>query len=131
MGVAYDERLLEKVKIDISLMKRRTAIYSLLSLILILSEISFAVFATMSTAFGEIAIGYSLSAAAALILTIDAALAVQQRAIGSHTALRRLIGIQNTMLYATSETSPLWDEYTALHSERRVSYIDGVLLFCT
>ena len=131
MGIGYDERLLEKVKIDISLMKRRTAIYSLLSLILILSEISFAVFATMTTAFGEIEIGYSLSAASALILTIDASLAVQQRAIGSHTALRRLIGIQNTMLYATSETSPLWDEYTALHSERRVSYIDGVLLFCT
>lgn len=130
MGLGYDEQLLQKVRVDIAHMKRRTAIYSLLSLILIFSEIGFAVMATLSTAFGEIEAGYSLSAASALVLTIDASLSIQQRAIGCHTSLRRLVGIENTMLYATNDTSPLWAEYTSLHSERRVSYIDGVMLFC-
>ena len=124
-----DKVLLDRVQGEMAIFRRRTGIYSVASLLFILIEITTATFSTIASVQGLVSLGFVLSAVAALVLTVEVTVGVRERAIGAHTTFQRLRAIESTMLYG--ESDPLWDEYNAIHAERKVNFVDGAIMLCS
>lgn len=124
---SHDE-LLARIDADVRSFKRRTSLFSMLAVLMISSQVTVATFSTMLTVSEYYELGYVFSAITALLVTLEGALAVRERAASAFTAVHRLDGIRLQLLNDDAEMSPYWQEYTDTHASRKVNYLEGIFM---
>tara|TARA_B100000787_G_scaffold121074_1_gene90972 strand:- start:2501 stop:2899 length:399 start_codon:yes stop_codon:yes gene_type:complete len=120
--------LLGKVNEDLISFKRKTSIFSVLAVVFIIGQISSATISTFLTVGEYYENGFIFSAMTALLVTVEGALAVRERAASSFNSVHRLEGIRFQIIHADAATSPLWEEYTAAHANRKINYLEGIFM---
>ena len=120
--------LLERVNKDLISFKRRTSVFSVMAVLFIVGQVGSATASTMLTVSEYYDTGFVFSALTALLVTIEGALAIRERAASSFSSVQRLEGIRFQIMHADMESSPLWEEYTATHASRKVNYIEGIFM---
>lgn len=124
------QALLEKVDADILSFKRRTSIFSLLSVCFIFAQISAATLSTMLVVSEYFETGYVFSAIAALLITVEGSLGIRERAASTFSTVHRLQAIKVRIENVGSTSSPLWEEYAETHILRKVNYVEGMFMIC-
>lgn len=128
--------LRNRVDQDLRSFKTRCGVYCALSLIFILSEVTTACMATVLSISQYIEYAYVFSAISALLITIEGTFGVRERAASTFSTVNRLQGIQNHIqMYNSVRNSnsldELWTEYNSIHADRKVNYLEGIMLLCT
>lgn len=123
------DELLRKIEADKRVARLRFGCYSLLAILVILLQIGLAMTATLFIVAEQHEAGYAFLTLSTVSATMDSALSIQKRAMSAFSVYTRLEGLENSMLHE-SRASPFWEEYTALHAMREVSYLEGVSLLC-
>lgn len=128
MELSSDELLLSKVDEDLKSFKRRTSVFSVLAVVFIMGQISSATASTFLTIGEYYENGFIFSAMTALLVTVEGALAVRERASSAFNTVHRLEGIRFQITHANAATSPLWEEYTSAHASRKINYLEGIFM---
>tara|TARA_B100000787_G_C16112907_1_gene258933 strand:+ start:20 stop:412 length:393 start_codon:yes stop_codon:yes gene_type:complete len=123
-----EQFLLERVDEDLISFKRRTSVFSLLAVIFIFGQVTSATVSTFLTVGEYYENGFVFSAITALLVTIEGALAIRERASSTFSSVHRLEGIRFQIMHADTNSSPLWEEYTSAHSNRKINYLEGIFM---
>lgn len=126
--MGYDAELDNRVASDIRTVRTRRALFSFLSLFVVVSELSLSVALLASTLAADMQMAVVFSAVSTFVLTMDATLSIRERASCHNAALATLVGIRAQM--RNTGTSVLWQEYYGVQGVRKISYLDAVLDVC-
>ena len=134
-SVVVTESLRNRVERDLRTFKIRCGVYSSLSVIFILSEVTTACMATVLSISEYIQYAYVFSAISALLITIEGTFGVRERAASTFSTVNRLRGIENNLeligLRTYAKLDDMWLEYNSIHADRKVNYLEGIMMLCT
>jgi hypothetical protein len=122
--------LLQLVRDDLRSQRRRTSVLCVFALAFLIAQVSTATISTMMTLSDYFEMGYIFSGLTALLLTIEGALQVRERAASAFVAVNRLRGIQLQLEHSSGPLGPssAWMEYADVNSSRKVNYIEGIFM---
>lgn len=123
-----DLELDRRVTSDIAVFRRRRAVFSFLSIFVVMSELTLAVALFLATLQDDLQSAVIASSVSALVVTFDIVLAIRERASCHHATLQTLLGIRAQM--RKPESSLLWQEYHDVQAMKRINYVDSLLDSC-
>ena len=131
---AYDPVLYNRIEVDIVRYRCRRSVFALLSLLIILGQLSVGVGIVVANVAHSDAEDYGseivvLSSISAFLITMDISLGIRERAAANHAVMQNLFGMRNQMKFPRS--SALWQEYGNIKAFARVNYIEAVFDLCS
>ena len=123
-----DSVLETRVRQDLHIFRRRRAIFSLLSIVLIVAELFFSISLFFASVNDEFEVILSLSAIQAFLVSVDLTFGIRERASLNHVMLVQMRGVLHQIHYP--ETSLLWQEYSTISSSKKINYCDAVFDLC-
>ena len=77
---------------------------------------------------------YVFSAVSALLITIEGTFGIRERAASTFSTVNRLKGIQGQLQFSNVRLTPslddIWAEYSSIHADRKVNYLEGIMMLC-
>ena len=125
----YDPALFVRVCGDIRRYRRRRAVFALLSLLIIVTELALSaatLVASLRAPYATASIAFA--ALSTFLITADAALGIRERASSSHAALNHLLGMRDQMCHPL--TAALWQEYGHVRAHAKINYLEAVCDAC-
>ena len=125
-----DAALDAQVTFDIVRYRLRRAVFAMLSLVIIVSELGLGIALLLTHSqepYGAQAV--VLSSVSTLVLTLDVSLGIRERASAHHATLNTLVGIRNQVRHPNA--SPLWQDYATARAFTKINYVEAMMDYCS